>query len=112
MASAEIIRKNDVGLNGQAGKGSGEVVRQGPVDHFKIKPGERTKEEPKITKVFQERGAKTVDLKILDVRTGIEVEEVEGPTKVFQVVGKGSKEPGKVVNISCREEIFSLRASK
>lgn len=26
---------------------------QGPVDHFEIKPGSRTGEQPKITKVFQ-----------------------------------------------------------
>lgn len=86
---------------------------QGPVDHFKIKPRERAaKEEPKITKVFQERGEEASNLIILDVKRGIEVEERKGPTKVFQVFGKGSEVTNKASNQGNREEKFSLRAGK
>lgn len=85
---------------------------QGVVDHFKIKPGERINEKPKITKVFQVRGEEEINLKILDVRRGIEVEEEKWPNKVFQVLGKGSEEPGKAENKGSGEEVFSLRAGK
>lgn len=69
-----------------------KVVRQGPVDHFKIKPGERkTKEEPKITKIFQEMGKEqeNIDLVVFDVKRGIKVEDTDKkgrPNKVFQEV--------------------------
>lgn len=76
-SSLDILQE-EVANNRKAGP-----RRQGSVDHFKIKPGERTSEKPKITKVLQVMGGKeqNLELVVYDVRKGRVVEELKKPVK-------------------------------